>query len=208
MSIMTAAGAGARANRIQPEQITGLILAGGQGSRMGGLDKGLLDYRGEVLVAHVLRRFAPQVGSVRISANRHLDAYQALAAPYRAEVWPDDLPDYPGPLAGMLTGLRQCATPYLAVVPCDVPHLPLDLVERLAHQLAACRSRAALAVVGGRRQPALCLLHADLADDLACYLSDGLRKLDGCLARWQASEVVFDDVSAFRNFNTPEQLHA
>lgn len=208
MTSATPAGPDALARGLPPEQITGLILAGGRGSRMGGLDKGLLDYRGAPLVTHVLHRFAPQVGSVHISANRHLDAYRALAAAYGGDVWPDELPDYPGPLAGMLTGLRRCATPYLAVVPCDVPHLPLNLVERLAQQLVASRGRAALAVAGGRRQPTLCLLHTSLADDLARYLGEGLRKLDGCLARWQASEVVFDDESAFRNFNTPEQLHA
>lgn len=197
---------------IPPTDITGLVLAGGLGSRMGGQDKGLMAYRGEPLVAHVLRRLAPQVGSVIVSANRHLDAYAALAAPYRAQVCPDDLPDavpdYPGPLAGMLTGLRRCSTPYLAVVPCDVPHLPADLVERLALQLTAEGGRAALAVAAGRRQPALCLLSKALAHDLADYLSAGHRKLDGCLAGWQACEVLFDDAQAFRNFNTPEQLNA
>lgn len=179
---------------------------------MGGQDKGLMTYRGEPLVAHVLRRLAPQVGSVIVSANRHLDAYAAIAAPYQAQVCPDDLPEavpnYPGPLAGMLTGLLHCSTPYLAVVPCDVPHLPADLVERLSQQLTTTRCQAALAVAAGRRQPALCLLSKDLAADLADYLSAGHRKLDGCLARWQACEVLFDDAQAFRNFNTPEQLNA
>ncbi len=197
---------------IQRADITGLILAGGLGSRMGGQDKGLMSYQGEPLVAHALRRLAPQVGSVIISANRHLDDYAAIAALHQARVCPDNLPDavpeYPGPLAGMLTGLRHCATPYLAVVPCDVPHLPVDLIERLSLQLAASGSSAALAVAAGRRQPALCLLSKALADDLASYLSDGHRKLDGCLARWQACEVLFDDAQAFRNFNTPEQLNA
>jgi molybdopterin-guanine dinucleotide biosynthesis protein A len=192
--------------------ITGLVLAGGMGSRMGGQDKGLMPYLGEPLVLHVLRRLAPQVGSFIVSANRHHDEYASLAQPFQAQVCADELPEsvpaYPGPLAGMLTGLLHCTTPYLAVVPCDVPHLPLDLVDRLAHQLLIEHSRAALAVAAGRRQPALCLLSKSLAADLADYLSAGHRKLDGCLARWQACEVLFDDPLAFRNFNTPEQLNA
>lgn len=197
---------------IPRSDITGLVLAGGMGSRMGGQDKGLMPYLGEPLVLHVLRRLAPQVGRLIISANRHLDAYASTAHPFEAQVCSDELPsgvpDYPGPLAGMLTGLLRCTTPYLAVVPCDVPHLPLDLVARLAHQLVIEPSPAALAVAAGRRQPALCLLSKSLAPDLADYLSAGHRKLDGCLARWQACEVLFDDPQAFRNFNTPEQLNA
>lgn len=193
---------------IERADITGLVLAGGQGSRMGGQDKGLMPYRGQPLVAHALQRLAPQVARVLISANRHLDTYEALGAASAATVYPDTLPDYPGPLAGMLAGLRRCATPYLAVVPCDTPHLPLDLVARLAQAAAQAQARAALAVANGRRQPAICLLHVSLADDLADYLNAGHRKLDGCLARWQACEVLFDDADAFRNFNTPEQLNA
>lgn len=193
---------------IDRADITGLVLAGGQGSRMGGQDKGLMPYRGQPLVAHVLQRLAPQVARVLVSANRHLDTYEALGATCAATVCPDTLPDYPGPLAGMLAGLQRCTTPYLAVVPCDAPHLPLDLVARLAQAAARAQTPAALAVANGRRQPAMCLLHTSLADDLTDYLNAGNRKLDGCLARWQACEVLFDDADAFRNFNTPEQLNA
>lgn len=194
---------------IAPDTITGLVLAGGLGHRMGGQDKGLVLYKDEPLVAHVLRRFAPQVGHLLVSANRNPETYAALAAPHRAAICTDTLPDFPGPLAGMLSGLLRCSTPYLAVVPCDVPHLPLDLVARLAHAVSAPGAPpAALAVAGGRRQPTMCLLRASLAKDLADYLSAGHRKVDGCLARWQACEVRFDDALAFRNFNTPDQLTA
>ncbi len=195
--------------------ITGLVLAGGLGTRMGGQDKGLMPYRGEPLVSHVLQRFAPQVGALLISANRHPDIYARCAQPWRdshaAAVLGDDVPAgvdaFAGPLAGILTGLRHCATPYLAVVPCDAPHLPLDLVDQLAQALHP-GDAATLATDGQRRHPTLCLLHRHLADDLGLYLAQGHRKLDGCLARWQAREVLFADSAAFRNVNSPEQLIA
>lgn len=179
---------------------------------MGGQDKGLLSYQGEAMVGHVLRCIAPQVGPMLISANRHLDTYESLAARYGASVVTDELPEsvdaYPGPLCGMLTGLLRCTTPYLAVAPCDTPHLPADWVGRLAQQLVATGRPAAIATTSGRRHPTLCLLGKDLTDDLASYLRSGQRKVDGCLARWQACEVLFEDDHAFRNINTPEQLQA
>ena len=106
--------------------ITGLILAGGRGSRMGGVDKGLQGFRGQPLALHVLRRLQPQVGSVMISANRNLAAYEAFGVP----VWPDGLADHAGPLAGFLIGLEHCTTPWLLTVPCDSPRFPADLAGR------------------------------------------------------------------------------
>ena len=106
---------------IKISDITGLILAGGRGSRMGGVDKGLQDHLGVPLALHALRRLAPQVGTVMINANRNLDVYASMGVP----VWPDEIPDYAGPLAGMLAGLAHCETPYLATVPCDTPNFPL-----------------------------------------------------------------------------------
>lgn len=117
---------------IERAQITGLILAGGRGQRMGGRDKGLQPFQGEPLAAHVLRRLQPQVGRVLISANRHADAYAALGAP----VIGDTLADFPGPLAGMLAGLQAIETDYLLTVPCDSPYLADDLAVRLADALA------------------------------------------------------------------------
>ena len=115
---------------IDRDQITGVILAGGRGSRMGGADKGLQPYRGVPLAMHALLRLAPQVGEVMINANRNLAAYESMGA----AVWPDALADYPGPLAGFLAGLEHCTTPYLVTVPCDSPHFPEDLVARLAQR--------------------------------------------------------------------------
>ena len=117
--------------------ITGLVLAGGRGSRMGGVDKGLQNYRGMALALHALLRLQPQVGTVMINANRNLGAYEAMGVP----VWPDAMPDYPGPLAGLLTGLERCETPYLVSVPCDTPNFPLDLVARLSAALVQRRCR-------------------------------------------------------------------
>ena len=118
---------------IDTRDITGLILAGGRGSRMGGADKGLQNWRGMPLATHALLRLAPQVGEVMVNANRNLGAYESMGVP----VWPDTLADYAGPLAGFLTGLERCETPYLVSVPCDSPLFPLDLVERLAAALEA-----------------------------------------------------------------------
>ena len=104
---------------IDKSHITGLVLAGGRGSRMGGVDKGLQPHLGMPLAMHALLRLAPQVGETMINANRNLGAYESLGA----AVWPDALPDYPGPLAGFLAGLEHCATPYLATVPCALAAL-------------------------------------------------------------------------------------
>jgi molybdopterin-guanine dinucleotide biosynthesis protein A len=127
------------------QDITGLILAGGRGSRMGGVDKGLQNHQGLPLALHALLRLQPQVGSLMINANRNLAAYEAMGVP----VWPDAESDFPGPLAGFLVGLERCETSWLVTVPCDTPGFPLDLVQRLnrptspspprASPTAACR---------------------------------------------------------------------
>ena len=121
------------AERISPADITGLILAGGRGSRMGGVDKGLQSYNGLPMALHTLTRLqiGGSVGQVMINANRNLAAYESFGA----AVWPDVLADYAGPLAGFLTGLERCETPYLVTVPCDTPRLPIDLVPRLVRAM-------------------------------------------------------------------------
>ena len=120
---------------IEAITITAVILAGGRGARMGGIDKGLQTFNGVPLALHTLQRLRPQVGSIMLSANRNVAAYETFGAP----VWPDatTLGDYAGPLAGFITGLEQCDTPYLLTVPCDTPLFPADLVRRLADALAA-----------------------------------------------------------------------
>ena len=189
--------------------ITGLILAGGRGQRLGGVDKGLQPWRDVALVDHALARLAPQVREVMISANRNQAAYAARVT----RVLADDTGDYPGPLAGILAGLRAAATPWLTVVPCDCPLLPLDLVERLSHGIGNATGAVAQrdhGVQGLRLEPVCCLLSTALADDLARYLADGGRKVEGWVAR-HASPVSFDrpgDAAAFANVNTPADLQA
>src|SRR5256885_8784920 len=145
---------------IPRDDITGLILAGGRGSRMGGVDKGLQNHLGIPLAMHALMRLAPQVGHEMVNANRNLGAYDAFGVP----VWPDAVADYPGPLAGFLAGLEHCETPYLVTVPCDTPGFPEDLVARLADALEAHDADIAMAATGGadgvQVQPVFCLLKA------------------------------------------------
>jgi len=188
------------------ESISGLILAGGRGTRMGHVDKGLQPFGGTTMAAQVLARLAPQVATVAINANRNLEAYAAYGVP----VWPDDTPDYAGPLAGLQAGLRRCATTYLLTAPCDSPFLPEDLAGRLHDGLCAAGADLAVAVTeeDGRRQvhPVFCLLKASLEPVLSAYLDGGGRRMDGWYGQIKVAEVVFDDADAFRNINTPDEL--
>jgi molybdenum cofactor guanylyltransferase len=194
---------------IARSDITGLVLAGGRGSRMGGLDKGLQPYRGQPLVAHALQRLAPQVGALMINANRHLDAYAAFGVP----VVPDALPDFAGPLAGFLAGLSNCATPWLLTVPCDTPAFPLDLVQRLASAVAQQGAAIAMprTLEDGREQvqPVFCLMRTALKDDLLRFVHDGGRKIDRWTGLNGVAIVPFDrpgDAQAFFNANTLAEL--
>ncbi|MBB5419700.1 molybdenum cofactor guanylyltransferase MobA [Paraburkholderia atlantica] len=193
------------------EQITGLVLAGGRGARMGGVDKGLQPLHGEPLAAHVLRRLAPQTGPLMISANRHPDIYAALGAPYRATVVADTLPDFAGPLAGMLAGLRAAGTAYLLSAPCDSPWLPSDLAVRLADALHANHADIATVTTVDIRgetslHPVFALMRTAIADDLAAFLAAGERKVRAWYARHKTVEVVFADQRAFYNANSLQEL--
>lgn len=191
---------------ISKDDITGLILAGGRGSRMGGVDKGLQTHAGIPLALHALLRLAPQVGAIMINANRNLAAYESMGVP----VWPDALADYPGPLAGMLAGLEHAETPWLVTVPCDTPNFPTDLVARLAE--AAQAEGADIAVAATREggavqpQPVFCLMHTPLLEDLVAFLHAGQRKIDRWTARHRCAQVIFEDADAFFNANTLEEL--
>lgn len=188
-------------------QITGLILAGGRGMRMGAVDKGLQQLHGEPLVAHAIRRLQPQVAHLAISANRNPEQYASFGLP----VWPDLEPDFPGPLAGLHAALTHCPTPWLLAVPCDSPFLPPDLASRLSQSLTTATPHAAIAVSGDpvqpRRHPVFCLLHTSLLPQLTHYLHAGERKMDRWFASLPAAEVYFADEQAFRNINTLQELH-
>lgn len=184
--------------------VTGLVLAGGRGTRMGGRDKGLIDWQGKPLVAAVIAGLAPQVDRLALNANRHLERYAGFGLP----VWPDAGSDFPGPLAGMLAGLHHCQTDWLAVVPCDAPLLPHDLVERLQHATRASSGPAAIAVSPQGRQPVFCLLRRDTQPVLQAYVERGGRKVGEALAILGAVAAPFDDDAPFLNVNEPRDLAA
>ncbi|MDI4632399.1 molybdenum cofactor guanylyltransferase MobA [Pelomonas sp. V22] len=194
---------------IDPRSITGLLLAGGRGSRMGGRDKGLQPYRGRTLAQHALQRLAPQVGALLISANRNLSSYAALGAP----ICSDAEPDYPGPLAGFLSGLDLCRTPYLVTVPCDSPLFPLDLVARLSAALQASGAELAIPITREadgtlRRHPVFCLMKGSVRPGLEDYVVSGRRKLELWARSQRCVEVPFEDAQAFANINTLDDLQA
>ncbi|QOY93643.1 molybdenum cofactor guanylyltransferase MobA [Massilia sp. UMI-21] len=189
------------------KRITGLILAGGRGSRMGNVDKGLQPFRGKPMAQHAIERLLPQVGSVMVNANRNIERWLELAAP----VWQDDTPGFAGPLAGLEAGLRHCVTPWLLAVPCDSPFLPADLAARLAAAVEDQDADLAFAVTqepGMRPQahPVFCLVKASRLPLLAQYLAEGGRRMDGWYKELKAVEVVFEDADAFRNINTLDEL--
>ena len=202
---------------INPNDISALILAGGRGSRMGGVDKGLQTFNGMPLALHTLARLqmGGGVGPIMINANRNLSAYESFGA----AVWPDVLADYAGPLAGFLTGLERCETPFLVTVPCDTPLLPIDLVPRLAQALEAQDADIAMAAapevsqdgkVQVRPQPVFCLLRVSLLESLVRFTQDGGRKIDTWTGLHKTVIVPFDqpqdDPNAFCNTNTLAEL--
>ena len=194
--------------------ITGLILAGGRGSRMGGTDKGLQNFRGLPLALQTLMRLQLQslpLQEVLINANRNLSAYESLGVP----VWPDSIDGFAGPLAGFLTGLERCETPLLLTVPCDTPLFPLDLAERLHAALIAQNADLAMAAApeadgNVRPQPVFCLLKTDLLDSLVQFTHQGGRKIDAWTGQHRCAIVPFDQQGdspqAFANVNTLAEL--
>jgi molybdopterin-guanine dinucleotide biosynthesis protein A len=186
-----------------PDEISGLVLAGGRGARLGGIDKGLVEFRGRPLVETVIERLRPQVGEILVSANRNLDRYRALGLPVLLDA-ADSPEPFPGPLAGVLAGLRAARNSWLAVVPCDAPFLPADLVDRLGAALGA--EHAAVAWQGESIEPMFCLLHADLADDLAAALAHGERRAEAWLRGIGAARADFADASCFANLNTLQDI--
>ena len=186
-------------------QVTGLVLAGGRGRRMGGVDKGLQPLGGRPLAGLALQRLAQQVAACLVSANRHVDDYARFGVP----VLSDADPGHPGPLAGMLAGLSHTTTDWLAVVPCDSPSFPLDLVARLSAGLGKHRiAMAATRVDGGRlqHQPVFCLLHRSLAPSLAAFMAEGGKSPWAWASQEAVSLVPFDDADSFANANTLEDL--
>jgi molybdopterin-guanine dinucleotide biosynthesis protein A len=204
---------------IEREDITGVILAGGRGARMGGVDKGLQNFRGMPLALYTLMRLAPQVGEIMLNANRNLAAYESFGVP----VWPDASADFAGPLSGFVVGLEQCTTPYLVTVPCDTPLFPQDLVARLAEALEREDAEIAMAAASEedpgsesgagaqvRTQPVFSLLRRELLESLVRFTHEGGRKIDAWTAQHRTVVVPFErpgDAGAFINANTLAELH-
>jgi molybdenum cofactor guanylyltransferase len=195
--------------------ITGIVLAGGRGSRMGGIDKGLQLYNDTPLAKHAIQRLQPQVGNLLINANRNLEIYKIWGSDVNAEVIVDGLADFAGPLAGFLVGLQQCKTPFLMTVPCDTPRFPSNLVARLSDALV--QNNADIAMVSSpdeegvmRHQPVFCLMKRELLESLKVFTDADGRKIGAWAAQQKLVRVNFnevhDDPKAFYNANTLEDL--
>jgi molybdopterin-guanine dinucleotide biosynthesis protein A len=190
---------------IAREAITGIVLAGGQGRRMGGVDKGLVDFGGRPMAAHALARLAPQVGALLINANQNAERYAAFGHP----VVPDAIGGFAGPLAGLHAGLTATKTTHAVTVPCDSPFLPADLVVRLATALEAEDAQLAVARTFDQPHPVFALVRRDVLPHLSAFLEGGGRKIDAWYATLRVTEVPFDDeAEAFRNINTAAELAA
>ena len=184
---------------IKREDITAVILAGGRGKRMGGADKGLVEFEGHPLIAHAIELVTPLVKTLLISANRNLMRYQQFGYP----VVTDSLSKFQGPLAGILAAMETVRTPYILTLPCDGPRLPVDLVERLANALQREEARVAVAHDGQRRQSTYALIPVDLKQHLRNFLANGDRKLGLWLESHRLAQADYSDTpSVFANINS------
>ena len=187
------------------EQITALILAGGRGSRFDGADKGLLDFKGQPMVSHILNALAKQVHLVLVSANRHLEQYEALGVP----VVRDCLADYQGPLAGIEAGLSICPTAYMAVFPCDAPLLDSRLLANLYQTLE--RTNANIVYATSRQgddtypEPTFALIRTCMLGELRTFLDTGRRKLLDWYQSTDYAECLFEESACFANANTADE---
>lgn len=189
-------------NVISTDQITGLILCGGAGSRLGGIDKGLASFHGKTLVDIVISKLAPDVSSILISANRNISDYEKRGLTViKDKDWQDDGPSYDGPLAGILTGLEAANTEWLMVVPCDCPTFPQETLAELA--MAAQHDRKAAYVAG---HPTFAMIPVHKLHALQVYLQHGHRKLEQWLKEIGATAVACSNEDAFRNLNTPQDF--
>lgn len=192
---------------IAVSDITGLVLAGGRAQRMGGIDKGLIPFKGIPLIESALERLKPQVHTILINANRNHSIYSSYGYPVLA----DEDDSFSGPLAGFVAGLKACKTPYLLTVPCDSPLFPLDLANQLVDSLKTNQVKIGYASsqdTAGKiwAQPVFCLMHKDLLGSLKIFLESGERKIDRWFAQENACSVLFANEKAFTNANTPEEL--
>ncbi len=190
-------------------QFTGIVLAGGRGSRLSGADKGLMDLQGRPLIAHVLERLRPQVSTLLISANRNLDQYAQFAIPVVHDEPPSGCEPFTGPLAGVLAGMSRATTPFVAVVPCDAPRLSVDLIAQLDAARQAQRASACYAHDGSRAQFVFAVLASNLRGSLHDYLARGERSVEGWYSQIGAVRADCSHLAAsFANLNTPADFDA
>jgi molybdenum cofactor guanylyltransferase len=190
--------------------VVGLLLAGGRSRRMGGGDKALRELGGRTFLARIVDRLRPQVAAIVLNANGDPARFAAYGLPVVA----DGVPDFAGPLAGILAGLDWAAAnrpdcSHVASVATDAPFLPLDLVARLAAALGEARAELACAASGGRAHPVFGLWPVRLREDLrAAVCDEGVRKVDAWTARHTLVEVPFADspIDPFFNANRPEDV--
>lgn len=182
--------------------VTAIVLAGGRGQRMGEADKGLVLLQGKPLVSWVLERIAPQVDEVLISANRNLERYRELGY----AVLPDEMPDFPGPLAGLHRAMAEASHPLWLSVPCDTPFLPENLVPRLYADLLSEKAELAVAAVEGQLQPAICLGYTHSRAGLGEFLARGGRRVGEWQSGLSRTVVTFDSPQSFRNINTQTDI--
>ena len=190
---------------IPGDQITAVILAGGQARRMGGQDKGLVELNGRPMIEHIIDALKPQVDRIVISANRNIERYQRYGFP----VIKDIMGDYFGPLAGMASAAQASESPWLLTVPCDSPFVPAELAATLYHAVEANQAEISVAHDGDRMQPVFALLQRDLLPSLLAYLEDGGRKIDTWYAQHRLALADFSQwPDAFLNINTPDERNA
>ncbi len=193
---------------LDKSDITGLILAGGQGKRMGSIDKGLQLFLGKPLFSYAVKRLKPQVTTILLNANQNIEAYKQSGL----EVISDEPLTYAGPLAGFLTGLKHCKTPYLLCVPCDSPFFPETLLKQLYHALINEKTNIAIATTGSqlsfKAHPVFCLMKKTVLSHLDIFLNSGQRKIEAWYSSLKTSLVHFSDEAAFSNINTIEELKA
>ncbi len=183
--------------------ISGVILAGGKARRMQGQDKGLVSFCGKPMIAHCLARLSPQVSGVSINTNRNFEKYSTYGVP----IFADELPDFQGPLSGMLTALKRATTDYVLFIPCDNPFLSEELCQRLLRAIREHNAQLAYANDGERDHPTFCLMSCKLAPELEKYLASGERRILAFMQQQHAVDVDFSDQkSAFQNFNTLEDV--
>lgn len=188
-------------NTTERDNITAVILAGGRGSRLGGQDKGLLEFAGRPIIEHILEAISPQAGAVIINANRNLQHYSKYGQP----VISDKMADYQGPLAGFAAALAASSTDYILTIPCDGPFVPADLIARMSRAMLDQHAELAVAHDGQRMQPVYALIPRTLESSLQQFLDSGDRKIDRWYALHTTALADFSDVAdTFFNINTDD----